>query len=121
MKRLLETGLIGIFLMFEASGKVRNIRVNDQKMFLIRLKIGKSTLLSFPTKPQKIVMGNSALFKVEFVGNELALNPKGIIETNLFVYTKKKMYAFLLKVNQTGDYDDLVHVRWEPRFRFFVR
>ena len=72
--------------------------------------------MSFPEKPQKIVMGNTGLFKVEFVGNELALNPKGIIKTNLFVYTKKKMYPFFLKVVQKGDYDDLVHVRWQSRF-----
>ena len=118
MKKHLEIILMGLLLSFGVFCKVRTVRTNDRQMAEIRLKMGKSTLLSFSEEPQKIVMGNPDFFMVEFVENDLTLNPKGIIETNLFVYTKERIFAFLLQVVQSGEYDDLVHVKWKSRFRY---
>ncbi|MCY4524705.1 MAG: pilus assembly protein N-terminal domain-containing protein, partial [Halobacteriovoraceae bacterium] len=119
MKKHLEIiPVLGLFLSFEVFSKVRTVRTNDQQIAQIRLKIGKSTLLSFPERPTKIVMGNPDFFTVEFVENDLSLNPKGIVETNLFVYTKQNVFAFLLRVASSGQYDDLVHVKYKPRYLY---
>ena len=121
MKKHLKIIFMGFILSLEAFPKVRIVRTNDRQMANIHLKIGNSTLLSFPKKPQKIVMGNPDFFMVEFVENDLTLNPKGIVETNLFVYTKDRTFAFLLRVVQDGQYDDLVHVKWMPRFQYKLK
>lgn len=119
MRKYLEIFMLGSSLLsLNIYGKVRNIRVNDQRMAHIKLKIGQSTLLSFSDPPQKVIMGNPDLIEAEFTGNDLALRPRGLVFSNLFVYTKERTYAFVIQVINEGDYDDLVHVKWRPRYSY---
>ncbi len=74
------------------------------------LRMGQSTILRFIEKPKKIVLGNSNYYSVEFIDNDLAIQPLGEVTTNLFVYGMKNVYGFILKTNQSVSYDDLVQV-----------
>ena len=47
---------------------------------------------------------------MEFIENDLAIQPLGSATTNLFVYGLKNVYGFILRTNQTTSYDDLVQV-----------
>ena len=77
--------------------------------------MGKSTVLRFPSPPIKVVMGNPDQFDVEFIGRDLTLRPKRIVETNIFIYTKEKTFGFLIGVQNGRKYDDLVHVKWKTK------
>jgi hypothetical protein len=79
----------------------------------IYLSMGKSTVLRFRDHPRKIVIGNQNYFGVEFIENDVALQPLGIIKTNMFVYTETRTYGFYLIVGQ-GRSDDLAKVEWQP-------
>jgi len=98
--------------------EVREVYANDREMKTIHLTLGRSTILSFGDKPVKVVSGNSNYFNVEYIGNDLTLQPLANVETNLFVYTQNKMkYGFHLKVGSSAQYDDIVYVRWKlPSF-----
>ena len=82
-------------------------------MVPINLRMGQSTVLRFPEKPKKVILGNSNYYSVEFIDNDVALQPQGTIPTNLFVYGIKNVYGFLIRTGENGIYDDLVHVRWK--------
>ncbi|MCH2534233.1 MAG: hypothetical protein MK008_07325 [Bdellovibrionales bacterium] len=99
-----------------ASG-IRTVHVNDEKMQAISLRMGKATVLRFPDKPKKVVIGNQNYYSVEFIDNDLTIQPIGDVETNLFVYTPHRTYGFLLKVCHGCRYDDLVYVKWKSRFQ----
>lgn len=93
------------------ASNVRNIAVNNQSMAPIFLKLGKSTVLRFPDKPKKVVLGNQNYYGLEFIENDLAIQPLGAVGTNLFVYTEGHTYGFLLTPGER--YDDLVFVHWK--------
>ncbi len=77
----------------------------------IYLRLGKSTVLRFTDKPRKVVVGNQNYYGLEFIENDLAIQPLGAVATNLFVYTESRTYGFLLTPGER--YDDLVFVRWK--------
>ena len=99
------------FLSFDAeAGTVRTVGVSSDSMAPIYLKLGKSTVLRFSDKPRKVVVGNQNYYGLEFIENDLAIQPLGSVATNLFVYTESRTYGFLLTPGER--YDDLVFVRW---------
>ncbi len=99
------------FLLFDAeAGTVRTVGVGSDSMTPIYLKLGKSTVLRFSDKPRKVVVGNQNYYGLEFIENDLAIQPLGSVATNLFVYTESRTYGFLLTPGER--YDDLVFVRW---------
>lgn len=70
--------------------------------------------MRFPDKPRKVVVGNQNYYSLEFIENDLAIQPLGAVSTNLFVYTERRTYGFILTPGER--YDDLVFVRWKSDF-----
>ena len=89
---------------------MRTVGVSADSMTPIYLKLGKSTVLRFTDRPRKVVVGNQNYYGLEFIENDLAIQPLGAVSTNLFVYTESRTYGFLLTPGER--YDDLVFVRW---------
>ena len=97
---------------------IRTVQVNDKKMQLIYLKMGRATVLRFTSKPKKVVIGNQNYFSVEFIDNDLTIQPLGKVETNLFVYTPYRTYGFILRVCSSCRSDDLVFVKWKSNYQW---
>ena len=97
------------------AGGIRTVYVNSKQMRTIKLKMGQSTVLRFREKPKKVVVGNSNYYNVEFIDNDLTIQPQGEFPTNLFVYGEYHTFGFNLKVTQGNDFDDLVNVRWKAQ------
>lgn len=105
--------IAGLFLLAAASAaasSVRTLGVNNGSMAPVYLRMGKSTVLRFTEKPKKVVIGNQNYYGLEFIENDVAIQPLGSVATNLFVYTENHTYGFLLTPGER--YDDLVFVRW---------
>lgn len=105
-------GLVALCHIALANG-VRTVVVKPNSIEPIYLSMGKSTVLRFRDHPRKIVIGNQNYFGVEFIENDVALQPLGQIKTNMFVYTENKTYGFYLIVGQ-GRSDDLAKIEWQP-------
>lgn len=110
--------MVGLLLSFYFTnqlwaGSVRTIYIDSTTMAPINLRLGKSTVLRFPEKPKKVILGNSNYYTVEFIDNDVALQPQGTVPTNLFVYGAKSVYGFLIQSSIQGGYDDLVQVKWK--------
>ena len=82
-------------------------------MQTIQLQMGKSTVVRLRSKPRKVVVGNSNYFSVEFIDNDVTIQPQGVVTTNLFIYGEHHTYGLILKVNRRGTYDDRVDVKWK--------
>ncbi len=95
-----------------AYGKnARTLFLSDDKMQLISITPGRSTVLSFPSKPTKVIVGNQGLFAVEYVESDLAISAlKSGVRSNLFVYLEGRRFAFDLKTVPDGG-DEIVLVR----------
>lgn len=93
------------------ASNVRTVAVNNDAMASVFLKMGKSTVLRFIEKPKKVVVGNQNYYGLEFIENDVAIQPIGAVGTNLFVYTEHHTYGFLLTPGER--YDDLVFVLWK--------
>ena len=66
---LLTVGLLLNGMAF--ARKARTVRLDDKKTESIFITPGRSTILSFPTHPSKVILGNQGLFTVEYVENDL--------------------------------------------------
>jgi len=95
------------------AGQIRTVHMNSDKMKTINLKMGQSTVLRFSDKPRKVVIGNQNYYSVEFIENDVTIQPLGAVKTNLFIYTPHHVYGFILNP-RTGVsvYDDIVNVKW---------
>ena len=111
--------LASFFIVYSSSilaSGIRTVKVNDKKMQPILLKMGKASVLRFSEKPKKVVIGNQNYYSIEFIENDLTIQPLGDVETNLFVYTPYRTYGFILRVCHSCRYDDLVYVKWKSRY-----
>jgi hypothetical protein len=107
---------------FAQRKEIREVDTNDRLMKIVNLTMGRSTVLSFQEKPVKVVSGNSNYFNVEFVGNDLTLQPLAPVETNLFVYTEKgTKFGFLLKVGPSSIYDDILYIKWKSQNEILMK
>lgn len=87
------------------------IQLSEHQIYPLMLALGKTTLLRFPEKPQKLIIGNKNYFNVENNDTDIALQPLAKVETNLFVYTSDQTFSFNIKVCETCTNDDFVNVQ----------
>ena len=87
----------------------------------VHLGMGQSTVLRFQDKPRKIVLGNKNYYNLEFIKGQqdVTIQPLATVKTNLFVYTERKTYGFLLHPLARGVYDDLINVYWREKAQVF--
>ena len=89
---------------------VRYIELDDSTIGEIRIHPG-GTVISFPVKPTKVIIGQKNSFDVEYIANDIAIAPLSKTATsNLFVYLLGQRYSFSIRVSQAGA-DKLILVR----------
>lgn len=99
----------------------RTVFMTDKKMQIISVCTVKATLLSFPAKPTKVILGNQGLYGVEYVENDLiiaTLRPGA--HSNLFAYLEGRRFGFDLRSGGDGC-DEIVVVRDADDKRLKVR
>ena len=104
--------LIPLILGAFAFGKnARVMYLSSEHMGTVKLQAGRATILSFPTKPEKVVCGNKNLFSIEFVENDVIITPlSASARSNLFTYLLGRRFGFDLVAGET-DYDEIIIVR----------
>lgn len=89
----------------------RTAYMSEDKLIRVNVTPGRSTILSFPSKPTKVILGNSGLFAVEYVESDLALAAlQAPARSNLFVYLRGRRYGFDLGTVSSGG-DDVLFIR----------
>jgi len=53
----------------------------------------QGAVLNFPTKPQKVIIGNQGAFTVDYIGNDVVIVPATSVSvTNVFVYLEGRRF-----------------------------
>lgn len=79
------------------SQRIKEFEIKKDAIIVVHTSTGYTTLLSFPTKPTRVVVGDQDSFRIEFVGNNLAIKPLvSGVKTNLFVFTRDEQYQCTL-------------------------
>lgn len=109
--------ILFVFLPHAHAKDVRTVKLNQTTVAVVRVSPGRSTVLSFPTKPTKVILGNQGIFGLEYVENDLAiaaLSPHS--HSDLFVYLEGRRFAFDLVAVPSGG-DTIVLVRDAPEIK----
>ncbi len=92
------------------SKEVRTIKLNNKEVAKIKVS-PRGTILSFPTKPSKVILGSRGAFGLEYVENDIAiscLGPKS--HSNMFVYLEGRRFSFDLVASETNG-DQIILIR----------
>ena len=75
--------------------EARVVKLNDKKVAKIYVRVGRSTILNFPIKPSKVILGNTGAFAVQYIEADLAISPLTAgASSNLFVYLSGRRFGF---------------------------
>jgi len=89
----------------------KTLYMKDTDVARVTVTLGRTTILSFPTRPSKVVLGNKNLFAVEYVESDLAisaLHPQA--RCNLVVYLQGRRFSFDV-VASPGSGDEILLIR----------
>ncbi len=92
------------------AGVIRYAELSPERPLIVRLAMGRTTAITFSTRPEKVVPGNPLAVEINFLGRDLTLRPLEHLPGNLIVYTKSNRYVILLQVVPENVYDDAIVV-----------
>jgi hypothetical protein len=93
-----------------AKEKERTLPCDDSKPQIVRVGLGRITILSFPLIPKEVLPGEN-VFDFKQIKNDLAIKAlKGTSKTNVVVYLQERRCAFDL-VSVQGRGDDVIVIR----------
>jgi hypothetical protein len=88
--------------------EVKTVYLSDTQVVQIPVS-NRGTVLSFPAKPNKVILGNTGTFGVEYVEADLAISPlRPGARSNLFVYLMGRRFTFDLRTSMDGGYSIVV-------------
>ena len=91
--------------------RARIVYLENDDMGAVRLASQRATVLSFPTKPEKVICGSKNHFSIEFVENDVVITPLSTTaRSNLFVYLFGRRFGFDL-VAGSGESDEIIVIR----------
>lgn len=92
------------------AGRIRKMPISKDKPGVVILAFERTTALSFPVKPEKVVPGAPNKVQIEFLNKDVTVTPLARNPGNLHVYTKTDHYVILFQVGTEATYDDVVEI-----------
>lgn len=84
--------------------KVLTLRMNSEEIKKVSISMN-GTILSFSSRPNKVILGRKGMFAIEYIENDLAITPLSMdSKSNLTVYLEGKRYTFELNAQKTMGY-----------------
>jgi hypothetical protein len=92
------------------AGQIRKLQLTEDRPATVILALGRSTAISFLSRPEKVVPGSPQAIQINFLGSDLTVTPVGRKPGNLLVYTKSGRYVILFSIGTDAHYDDVVRI-----------
>ncbi len=103
--------LLAFSLPHTAWGRVRKIEVGQDQIVTVRTAIGIATIIQVPDRPNSIVVGDQAGFKVEYLDQAITIKPlHGGAKSNLYVYTDYRRFNIQLVTGGEASADYVVYL-----------
>lgn len=94
--------LLLAFALNAFANEVKVIRLDEKSIGQVLIST-RGTVLSFPIKPSKVILGRAGTFGIEYVENDLAISPLNTAaRSNLFVYLFGRRFSFDLMTSAQG-------------------
>lgn len=94
--------LVLAFALNVFADEVKVIRLDEKTIGRVLIST-RGTVLSFPIKPSKVILGRAGTFGIEYVENDLAISPLNTAaRSNLFVYLFGRRFSFDLITSTQG-------------------
>ncbi|HLB59835.1 MAG TPA: TrbG/VirB9 family P-type conjugative transfer protein [Bdellovibrionota bacterium] len=91
--------------------KINEGVVSPKSISTIHTSVGYTSLIELPDRPRNVVIGDQDAFKVEFLGNTLAVKPlMSGVRTNLFIFTESDRFNCTLVSGSTSQVDYIVRL-----------
>lgn len=94
--------LVLAFALNAFADEVKVIRLDEKTIGRVLIST-RGTVLNFPIKPSKVILGRAGTFGIEYVENDLAISPLNTAaRSNLFVYLFGRRFSFDLITSAQG-------------------
>ncbi len=111
--RILKIGaMLTIMISLTTFAKnIKTLSIDEGDITHVRVSLGYSTLLQFDSRPVQAIVGDQDSFKVEYVGNSIAIKPlMSGVTTNLFVMTEYGKFNFKISSGRGFEPDYILKV-----------
>ena len=103
--------LLAISFCNPAWARVRHVEVKQDQIVTVRTALGIATIVQVPDRPNSIVVGDQATFKVEYLDQAITIKPlRGGAKSNLYVYTDYRRYNVQLVTGAESSADYVVYL-----------
>lgn len=91
---ILIVALLAAFTINAFAEDAKIIRLDEKTIGKVLIST-RGTVLSFPIKPTKVILGRAGTFGIEYVESDLAISPLNTAaRSNLFVYLYGRRFSF---------------------------
>lgn len=103
--------LLTLSLCNPAFARVRRVEATQDQIVTIRTALGIATIVQVPDRPNSIVVGDQAGFKVEYLDQAITIKPlRGGAKSNLYIYTDYRRYNVQLVTGAEASADYVVYL-----------
>ncbi|HAR43301.1 MAG TPA: hypothetical protein DCS07_11845 [Bdellovibrionales bacterium] len=112
MKVLALTLLFALVPMVgEAGLRVRHVEVKRDQIVVVRTALGVATIIQVPDKPNSVVVGDQAGFKIEYLDQAVTIKPlHSGAKSNLYIYTDWRRFNAQLVTGSEAEADYVVYL-----------
>ena len=107
---IIAAGCFLLYSNFSQAGQIRRLELSEDHPGTVVLALGRSTAISFGSRPEKVVPGSPQAVQINFLGSDLTVTPVSRKPGNLLVYTKSGRFVILFRIGSDAEYDDVVKV-----------
>jgi hypothetical protein len=110
------------YLRFAYGKELRTLRLNNKTVAKIKVS-PRGTVLSFPTRPAKVILGSRGMFGLEYVDNDITISSlTHNSRSNMFVYLEGRRFTFDLSTSEIdGDQIVLVRDQFEDQIKVKIK
>jgi hypothetical protein len=103
--------LLTFMLDAPAWARVRKVEVTQDQIVTVKTALGIATIVQVPDRPNSIVVGDQAAFKVEYLDQAITIKPlRGGAKSNLYVYTDYRRFNVQLVTGPESSADYVVYL-----------
>lgn len=114
MKPILFVLLLAFSTSALASSRVRKVEVKADQIVTVKTAVGIATIIQMPDRPNSIVVGDQAAFKVEYLDQAITIKPlHGGAKSNLYIYTDYRRFNVQLVTSTEAAADYVVYLENE--------
>lgn len=94
--------------------RVRRVEVKSDQIVTVKTAMGIATIIQVPDRPNSIVVGDQAAFKVEYLDQAITIKPlHGGAKSNLYIYTDYRRFNVQLVTSGESAADYVVYLENE--------